>query len=75
VPQVMYDITERNFSISSSVSDDHFERVHALSQPNIYSVNRMHNLLMLNFVFYFYVFDWCTITNRTNEKKDEPTIC
>ncbi len=45
-----------------------FERVHTLSQPNIYSVNRMHNLLMLNCVFYSYLFDWYTITNWTNGK-------
>lgn len=51
MPQVVYDIIEKQllYNISSSVSDDHLNVcIRTLSQPNIYSVNLMHNLLMFN---------------------------
>jgi len=70
----MYDIIERNFLffffyifICKWWS---FERVHTLSQLNIYSVNRMHNLLMLNCLLFLFI--RLVYNNKSNQwNKDE----
>jgi energy-coupling factor transporter transmembrane protein EcfT len=68
----MYDIIEGNFLFFYIFICKwwSFERVHALSQLNIYSVNRMHNLLMLNCLLFLFI--RLVYNNKSNQwNKDE----